>query len=154
MNLVEQIVTDMRGAMKEGKKEELTILRMLVSNLENLKVEKKVSTVNDLTDEDVVKVVQKQVKMLVQELDSLKVAKRDTGKVEKQKEVVETYLPEQLTGEELKVYINGKIEEEKAEVEGSTPKELKGKIMKVLSKDLRGKADMGEVSRLVGELLT
>lgn len=148
MNLAETIVTDMRTAMKKQEKEKLTILRMLVSSLENAKVEQKVTTVNDLNDEAVLAVVQKQMKTLEQELDSLKTANRDTEKVENQKSVVKEYLPEQMSEETLRDYINGQI----VTLNIDSVK-LQGKLMGVLSQELKGKADMGLVSKLVRELL-
>lgn len=146
MNLANKILSDMRGYLKlgESEKDKLVFLRMVVSSLEKEKINLKLKDVNDLSDESVVTILQKQVKLLDQELESLKIAKRDTMKVEAQKELVKKYLPTQMNEEELNEYIKIKVEELKID-----SIKMQGKLMGVASKELKGKADLGLFSKLV-----
>lgn len=148
MKKSEIILKDMRESMKSGDKEKLIILRLLVSSLENEKVNKKLSTIDELKDEDVITIVQKQVKLLDQEIESLIKADRDTTRVVSQKSVVSAYLPKQLSEQELEDYINNKINELNISSLGE-----QGKLMGILSKELKGKADLGLVSKIVRSTL-
>lgn len=148
MNLSSKIVNDMRTAMKLRNKEDLVILRMLVSSLENEKFNKKLSEVIDLSDNEVIPIIKKQVKVLDQELDGLKKAGRSVDRVTNQKLVLLKYLPVQMTENELKDFILIKIEEI-----GITSIKEQGKLMGVISKELKETADLGLVSKIVRELL-
>lgn len=152
MGTASKIVQDMRGAMKARDKDKLGILRMLVASLENEVVSARsageVGDKESLSDDVTVSVVQKQVRMLDQELTSLVEAGRCTVAVERQKEAVKKYLPEQLSRDELESYIKDKI----TELNIGTIKQ-QGQLMGVLSKELKGKTDMGAVSKAVRNLL-
>jgi uncharacterized protein YqeY len=151
MNLVEKIKNDVTVSMKNGEKDKKVMLKLLVSSLEKEKINQKLKDVTDLKDEDVVNVLQKQMKLLEQERESLIVAKKEQSRldlIDLQKSVVKEYLPEQLGEDEITKYINNKKIELNIDFVNQ-----KGKLMGILSKELKGKADLGLVSKLVNQLL-
>jgi uncharacterized protein len=104
----------------------------------------------DLKEEDEVKLLQKLVK---QRKDSLEIFtqqnRTDLAQKEQEEiEIIEKFLPKQLSGEELKVVIANII----AETGASSPADM-GKVMGAATKQLAGKADGKAISALVKELL-
>lgn len=148
MSKVLKIKEDMKNAMRAKDTGTLTMLRIVLGELENKKVELKLKVVEELSAEQVEGVLVSQLKKLNQELDGLKSAGRATDKVEAQQDIVKKYLPEQLGEEQLIDIIKQKIDEL-----GVTSPAGQGKLMGALSKDLKGKADLGIVSKLVREQL-
>lgn len=148
MSKVLKIKEDMKIALKEKNKDKLTALRMLISSLEKEKVEKKLDSVEKLSDSDVDVVIQKEIKKLDQELEGLEKAGRDVSSVVKQKESLLVYLPKQLSEEEVKTYVETKVKEL-----GIESKKQMGQLMGILSKELKGKADMKLVSTIVNNVL-
>lgn len=142
-NLVNKIKTDSIQAMKNKETATLSTLRLLIAELEKEKISLKVA---ELSDEQAQSVISRQIKKLDKEIESYVAVCRGTESQEVEKELLQSYLPKQLSDEELYDIV--------VEVAMRT-KESGGNIgtaMKSLS-SLKGKADMGEVSKLVRELL-
>lgn len=148
MSNVIQIKDDMKQAMRAKDTSTLTMLRIILGELENKKVEHKLKVVEELSTEQVEEVLVSQLKKLNQELEGLKSAGRATDKVKFQQDIVKQYLPEQLDEEQLVERIKQKM----VELDVTSPAG-QGKLMGALSKDLKGKADLGLVSKLVREML-
>lgn len=148
MSKVIEIKDEMKVAMKAKDKDKVTALRLLLSALENEKIEQKLGVVDDLSDEDVVKIALRLVKKLDQERESLVSVGRSTELVDRQKEIFGVYLPKQLTDEEVIEVVRAKI----AEL-GVTEVSQQGKVIGALSKELNGQVPMSKVSEIVrGEL--
>lgn len=148
MSKVIDIKDEMKVAMKAKDKDKVTALRLLLSALENEKIEQKLGVVDDLSDEDVVKIALRLVKKLDQERESLVSVGRSTELVDRQKEIFGVYLPKQLTDEEVTEIVRAKI----AEL-GVTEVNQQGKVIGALSKELNGQVPMSKVSEIVrGEL--
>lgn len=148
MSKVIEIKDEMKVAMKAKDKDKVTVLRLLLSALENEKIEQKLGVVDDLSDEDVVKIALRLVKKLDQERESLVSVGRSTELVDRQKEIFGVYLPKQLTDEEVIEVVRAKI----AEL-GVTEVSQQGKVIGALSKELNGQVPMSKVSEIVrGEL--
>lgn len=148
MSKVIEIKDEMKVAMKAKDKDKVTALRLLLSALENEKIEQKLGVVDDLSDEDVVKIALRLVKKLDQERESLVSVGRSTELVDRQKEIFGVYLPKQLTDEEVTEIVRAKI----AEL-GVTEVNQQGKVIGALSKELNGQVPMSKVSEIVrGEL--
>lgn len=145
MKLVETIQNDMKQAMRDKEKEKLSTLRMLLATVEKKKVEKKLKLVTELAESDVIDAVSKNVKALDQEIDSLVKAGRDTSKQEAEKALLNTYLPKQLTAEEIQAEVNAIVKVVKS-AGGNM-----GVAMKEVTAKMKGKADMKLVSQLVKE---
>lgn len=148
MSKVIEIKDEMKVAMKAKDKDKVTALRLLLSALENEKIEQKLGVVDELSDEDVVKIALRLVKKLDQERESLVSVGRSTELVDRQKEIFGVYLPKQLTDEEVITIVRAKI----AEL-GVTEVSQQGKVIGELSKELNGQVPMSKVSEIVrGEL--
>ena len=147
MSLVEKINDDMKLAMKSQDKERLSVIRMVKSAVQMAKIELK----HDLSDEEVVDVVAKQIKMRKDSISEFSKAGRDdlVAQYEKEVEILNCYMPEQLSLEEVEKI----IEDAFAIVQPTSPKQM-GLIMKEVNPKVRGKFDMGEVSKLIKDRLS
>lgn len=147
MNLVEKINEDMKLAMKSQDKETLGVIRMVKSAVQLAKIELK----HDLTDEEVVDVVSKQIKMRKDSIAEFSKASRDDLVAQYQSEIdiLNKYMPEQLSLEEVE-----KIIDEAFNTINPTSQKQMGLIMKEVNPKLRGKFDMGEVSKIIKDRLS
>ena len=148
MDLFEKVSEDIKNAMKAKDKVALETLR----NVKKFFLEAKTAPgANDtLTDADALKIIQKLVK---QGKDSAEIytqqGRADQAEAElAQVKVLETYLPKQMTAEELEVEVKAII----AQVGAAGPKDM-GKVMGVASKALAGKAEGRAISETVKRLL-
>jgi uncharacterized protein len=145
-NLVNTIKADSVEAMRNGEKEKLSTLRLLVAELEKEKISHKLTEVTGLSDEQAQNVISRQIKKLDKEIESYVAVGRSTEKQETEKALLQTYLPKQLTDQEL-FDIVSEIAMQTKESGGNI-----GMAMKSLSAKLKGKADMGKVSKLARDL--
>ncbi len=143
-----RIAEDLKEAMKSGDKFKLSVLRMLKSAL--LLEEKAVSKDHELTDEEVIKVIKKQVKARKDSITEYqKYNKQDeVESLEKEVEILNVYLPEEMTEEEII-----KVIEEVFNIVKPTSMKDMGLIMKELNAKITN-ADMSLVSQLVKERLS
>ena len=137
----------MKDAMRAKDAVRLESIRLLRAAIQRREVDERV----DLTDQDVVSVVQKMIK---QGKDSIALFEQGGREDLVQKEaatlaVLETYLPEQLDEEALLVLIEKAISESGAE----TVRDM-GKVMGLLKPQVQGQADMGVVSGLIKQKLS
>lgn len=144
MSKVLEIKTGIIKGLKSQDTDRVVMLRLILAELENKKVDKKLETVEQLNTNEIEGVLTSQLKKLDQELEGLNKAGRSLEKVEKQKGMILEYLPKQMTEKEIESLVKEKIKE--LGIEG---KKGQGKLMGVLSKDLKGKADLGQVSKIV-----
>ena len=140
--LNDKIIADMTTAMKEQDKFTLSVLRMLKSALQLEKINKK----SDLTDDEVVSVIKKQVK---QRKDSIleysKYNKQEeVDKLEKEIDILNTYLPEEMSAEEV-----DKIIAEVFKETAITSMKDMGRIVAEIKERTHGRTDMGVVSQKV-----
>ncbi|MGA1862233.1 GatB/YqeY domain-containing protein [Deferribacter thermophilus] len=144
MGLKEQILEDMKTYMKEKNSVALGAIRMLRAEIKNAEIEKK----GELTDEDVIKVVQSAIKKRKEAAEQYEKANRpELAEKEKQEiEILSKYLPEQLSEEELKRIIDDEI----SKLE-SKDKKFFGQVMKNVMAKVKGKADGKLVNKLVSE---
>lgn len=142
MALVETITKDMTSAMKEQDKFKLSVLRMLKSALQLEKINLK----HDLTDDEVMVVIKRQVKQRKDSISEFeKFGKTDeVENLNKEIELLSVYLPEELSDEEL----NKEIDKVFAELNPTSIKDM-GKVMKEITARLGSRADMTKVSGIV-----
>ena len=138
------IKKDLISAMKEQDKFKLSVLRMLKSALQTEEINKK----NELTEDEVLNVIKKQVKVRSASLEEYKEYGRNdlADNLEKEIEILKTYLPEELSHEELT-----KIIDEQFNIIKPTSVKDMGKVIKVVSSIVGTRADMSEVSKIVKE---
>lgn len=148
MALFEQISKDIVEAMKAKDKVKLEALR----NVKKLFIEAKTAPgANDtLTDADAIKIMAKMVKQGKDATDIFTSQGRTDLAEEElaQVHVIEAYLPQPLTAEELEAALRDII----ARVGATSPKDM-GKVMGTASKELSGRADGKAISALVKQLL-
>jgi uncharacterized protein YqeY len=136
----------MKTAMKNKEKATLSVIRMVRSSLKNREIELQ----RPLDEEEALDVV---IKELKQQQDSLtefeKAGRADLiEKTRTEIAVLERYLPEPLSEEELRTIIQQVIDQT-----GATSKADMGKVMKTVMPEVKGRADGKQVNRLVLELL-
>lgn len=150
--LYKRIKDDMTASLKAGDGEVLSTLRYLVSELRRFEIDKyPPSTGGELTDDDVVSVLQKQVKSHKESIEMFEKGGRSdlVEKETKELSVLSKYLPEQMGEEEVMAIVDKAI----ADTGVKTMAEI-GKVMGVIMPQVKGKADGGMVSRIVKEKLT
>lgn len=141
-----RIANDLKDAMKNGDKFKLSVIRMLKSALQLEKINK----MHDLTDEEVVAVIKKQVKMRKDSITEFEKfgKEEEVQNLQKEIEILNVYLPEEMSEEEIiKV-----IEEVFNELKPTGMRDM-GNVMKELNAKITN-ADMSLVSRLVKERLS
>ena len=141
----EQIANDLKNAMKSGDKFQLSVLRMLKSALQLEAISKK----HELTDDEVMSVIKKQVKTRKDSIIEFQKYNK-TAEVEKLEEeiiILDTYLPAEMTEDEIKKV----IDEVFKELNPTSMKDMGG-VMKKLNEKITN-ADMSLVSKLVRERL-
>ena len=146
MTLSERINNDLKEAMKNKDSFRLGVIRMVKGAMQLEKPNPR----EELTDDDVIKVISKQIKMRKEAIREFKTAGREDLVLQNKKEidVLNTYMPEQLSMEELNEIIDKVFEE----VKPISVKDM-GTIMKTLSPLVKGKADMSLVNQIIKERL-
>jgi len=149
MSLKDQIGQDIKTAMKAKDQASLRALRAIKSAI-LLAETSEGREPGDLTEEEEVKLLTKQAKQRRDSIEQYMANNReDLAKTEEEElEVIERYLPKQLTAEELESALKKIIED----VGARTMKDM-GKVMGTASKKLAGKADGKAISAKVKELL-
>lgn len=147
MTLLEQIQKDMVSSMKEKDSFTLAVLRMVKGAVQLEAINKK----KELSDDEVVSVIAKQIKMRNDSIAEFEKAGRDDLVEQNKKEVVllNKYMPAQLSDDE----INNVIDEVFSIVNPSGIKDM-GSIMKEISPRVKGKADMGKVNAIIKDRLS
>ena len=146
MSLFEKIDKDIIEALKAGEKERLTILRGLKSALKYARIDKG----DDLTDQEVIASLSSQAKKVRDSIEQFQMGGRDdlVAKERFDLEIISSYLPQQLTEDELRDIVKSAVEESSAE----SPRDI-GKIMKLVMPQVKGRADGKMVNKLAMELL-
>lgn len=146
MSIVEKLQADMKTALKNKETERLGVIRMVRAAIKDAEIAKKEA----LSEEEVLQVISKAVKQRKDSANEYEKAGRQdlADKERKEIEILSTYLPEQLTEEELR-----KVVEETIQELGATSKKEMGKVMGAILPKVKGKADGKEVNRLVQEYL-
>lgn len=147
MTLSEKINADMINYMKSKDSFALGVVRMVKGAIQLEKINLK----RDLSDDEVVSVISKQIKMRNDSIAEFTKANRLDLVEQYQKEIklLNVYMPEQLTDEE----INQVIDEAFVKINPTSSKDM-GLIMKEISPKLKGRADMGKVNSIIKSRLS
>ena len=142
-----KIIEDIKSAMKSQDKVALAVVRMLKSDIQMAELNKK----SELTDDEIVSIVSKQIKMRKDSIKEFEKGNRNDliEQSEQEIKILEKYLPEQVTEEEVTDIINNVF----SKVNPTSYSDM-GKIMGALTPLVKGKADMGIVSKIVKEKLS
>ena len=143
-----KIAEDLKNAIKSGDKFKLSVLRMLKSAL--LLESKAVKKDYELSDEEVIKVIKKQVKTRKDSITEYQKYEKfdEVSALEKEIEILNVYLPAEMSEEE----INKIIDEVFASLKPTSMKDMGG-VMKELNAKITN-ADMSLVSKIVKERLS
>ncbi|AZR73166.1 glutamyl-tRNA amidotransferase [Anoxybacter fermentans] len=145
--LKDELLEDMKIAMKQKDKERLSVIRMARAAIKNVEIDKR----KDLTDEEVIEILAKEVKSRRDAITEYEKAGRDdvVQKLQQEIEILSKYLPRQLTREELEVLVNEVV----AQVNATSLKDM-GKVMGAIMPKVKGRADGKLVNQLVREKLS
>jgi uncharacterized protein YqeY len=147
MSLCEQFQTDLTQAMKSGDKVRLATLRLLTAAIKNRQIDKG-GALDDAEALDVVRLATKQRREAI--TLARQYGREDIAQQEEQELVIlEAYLPEQLSTDDLIQRIDAVIQEL-----GATSDKDLGRVMRALMPAVKGRADGTTVNRLVRERLT
>ncbi len=140
--MLDTIIKDLTTAMKEQDKFKLSVLRMLKSALQMEKISKK----HDLSDEEVITVIKRQVKTRKDSMEEYKKYNKEeeVNNLAKEIEILDAYLPAEMSEED----INKALDEIFAELKPESIKDM-GKVMKEATARIGAAADMSKVSALV-----
>ena len=146
ISLKNQIMEDMKSAMKTGKKDRLRVIRLILAAIKQIEVDERKET-----DESTVLAVL--TKMVKQRRDSVKQFEQgnreDLAAIERAEIVIlNEYLPAQLSTNELTIMIDEVIQ-----VTGANNIRDMGKVMGQIKAKASGRADMGAVSALIKKRL-
>jgi uncharacterized protein len=147
MTLQERLSQEIKAAMLAKDADRLSALRMLKSTLGYVQIERKTET---LPDAEVIAIVQKEVKKRRDSVDQFEKGGRPELAAKEKQEIVvlETFLPQQLSTEELEQLVRATIQET-----GATSKKDMGPVIKAVQAKAAGRVDGKTVSTLVGKLL-
>ncbi|MFZ3019631.1 MAG: GatB/YqeY domain-containing protein [Gallionella sp.] len=142
MSLKQQISDDMKAAMRAREAARLGAIRLLLAAMKQREVDERI----ELTDADVVAIIEKMMKQRRDSISQYEAAGRqDLADVEKfEMSVLQAYMPQQLSEAEINVAVAEAI----AATGAAGPQDM-GKVMGVLKAQLAGRADMGKVSALI-----
>jgi len=146
IKMKERILVDLKNAMKNQNKDLLNVLRMVKGaiQLEEIKVK------HELNDDEVITIIAREIKTRKESIKEFEKGGRTdlVEKTEKEIELLNKYMPEQLSEEEIIKTVNDVFDELKP----SSVSDM-GKIMGKLTPILKGKADLGLVNKIVREKL-
>ena len=142
MSVLEQVRTDAASALKAGDRERAGALRMVVAALQSAGKD---------GDADEVEVLQRERKRRAEAATAYRDAGREdlAGSEEREAELIESYMPEQISDEDLHAIVGDAV----AESGASSPKDM-GKVMSKVMPQVKGRADGKRVSAAVKEKLT
>lgn len=146
MSKYEQLNEDIKNAMKAKNKEKLDVLRFLKSALKDVMINEK----KEITDEIFIKVLSKEVKQRNESIKEYEAGNRKelAEKENKAVSIIESYLPEKLSTEEIEKIVKETLAENEI-----TEKKDMGKAMKVLMQKLNGKADGKTINKIAMQFL-
>jgi len=147
--LKQKLKEELKGSMLARNELKTSVLRMLLSAVNYYEIQKG-GAGYEATDEDVLSVIQKEAKQRKDSIEEFKKAERSelVDKETKELEMLQAYLPQQMSEEEIRTLVKEAIDQTNAK----TIAEI-GKVMGALMPKVKGKADGSLVSKLVKETL-
>ncbi|MGB9706744.1 MAG: GatB/YqeY domain-containing protein [Microgenomates group bacterium] len=146
MKLEEKIRTDLNKALKEKDRLKIATLRFLLAEIHNFWMEKQ----KELSDEDIISVIRRQVKLRREAIEAYKKASRNdlAEKESKELEILSKYLPQEMPAGELEKLVKETIAET-----GAVGLKDFGKVMGMVMAKIKGRAEGSEVSQIVKKQL-
>lgn len=151
MAIKDQIMADLKEAMKAKEQDRLRVLRSLKSKLLEREISERKEGEASLSDEQSIEVLMKAAKQRRESIDQFEKGGRDdlADSERKELEIIESYLPEMLSEDEIRDIAREKINDLGAEDLSDM-----GQVMGVMMQELKGKAEGSLVSKVVKEELS
>lgn len=142
MSLKAQILDDVKNAMREQDRERLGALRLISAAIKQIEVDERI----ELNDAQVLAVLDKMIKQRRESLEQFEKAGREDLAAKERFElgIIQAYMPEPLSAEELTALIQSAI----AQLGASSIRDM-GPVMNALREQVQGRADMKAVSQAV-----
>ncbi len=145
-DLKQKLMDDLKQAMRGGDKVRLSVIRLVMSAIKNAEIARQAA----LDDTDILGIIAKEVRQRRESIEAFKLGNRHDLVAQEEAELVilNEYLPQQISREEIIAAARRVIEEVGAQGPGD-----KGKVMPKLIAQLKGRADGREINAVVTELL-
>ena len=145
--LKQKLTDDLRQAMRGGHKVRCSVIRLVMAAIGNAEIARQAA----LEDTDILGIIAKEVRQRHESIDAFRLGNRHDLVAQEEAELVilNEYLPQQMTREEIIVAARQDIDEVGAQGLGD-----KGKVMPKLIAQLKGRADGREINTVVPELLS
>jgi uncharacterized protein YqeY len=145
--LKQKLMDDLKQAMREGNTVKRSVIRLTIAAINNAEIARQ----SALEDVDILGVIAKEVRQRKESIEAFKLGKRAdlVAQEEAEMAVLQEYLPQQMTREEIMAEARKVI----AEVGAESIRD-KGKVMPQLMAKLKGKADGRVINEIVTELLS
>jgi len=149
-NILEKINGDLKGAMRGKDELSVSVLRMLISAIRNKEISLRKGEKIELADEQIIEVIKSEIKKRKDSIEAYRAGGRPdlADKEKKEEEILEAYLPPQMSDEELE-----KIVRETVVSLGEVSQKDFGRIMGQVMGKAKGKADGNKVSEIVKKVL-
>jgi uncharacterized protein YqeY len=146
-DLFQKLQEEMKAAMKGGDKDRLSTIRMLISEIKKVQIDSK----KELTDDEILSILQKYVKQRKEAYEQYSKAGREdlANKELKEIEIVQEFLPQSLSEEEIVKIVQQTI----SDLGASSIKDM-GKVVKAVMEKVKGRAEGSVVSKIVKEKLS
>ena len=147
MALKEKITVDMQDAMRSKDSEKLNAIRLLQSSIKQKEVDDRV----EIDDTMILNIIEKMLKQRRDSIEAFKKANRDdlVAKEEFEVQLLQTYMPEPLSSEDVEKEIDSAIKA----ADAKSMKDM-GSVMSAVKLKVSGRANMAEVSQKIKEKLT
>jgi len=144
--LKQKLTDELKQAMRAGDKTRCSVIRLVIAAVNNAEKARQA----DLEDGDILGIIAKEVRQRHESIEAFKQGNRQDLIVQEEAElaILQEYLPQQMTREEIIVEVRRVIEE----VGAQGPSD-KGKVMPKIIAQLKGKADGRDINAVVTELL-
>jgi len=148
MSLIERLNEDMKQAMKAKEKLKLSVIRMIKASLQNERIQ---LGVHELSEDEELTILSREMKQRTDSIKEFQEAGREdlTKRLEDEIKILQAYMPEQLSDEELAEIVKTTI----SEVNATSKKDF-GKVMGQVMPKVKGKTDGSKVQKLVQEYLS
>lgn len=146
MSIKDKLMADLKDAMKSHNKLRKDVITLIRSAIKQREVDERI----ELTDEDILTIISKQLKEKKSSIEDFKKGNREdlVKQTEDEMKILLEYLPKQLSQEDLKGIVKDAIDKENI----SSMKDI-GKLMKAVMPQVKGKADGNAVNKIARELL-
>ena len=147
MSLKEKITADMQNAMRSKDSEKLNAIRLLQSSIKQKEVDDRI----EIDDKSILNIIEKMLKQRGDSIEAFKKANRNdlVLKEEFEVKILQTYMPEPLSFEEVEKEIDEAIKA----LDAKSMKDM-GSVMNLVKTKLSGRANMAEVSQKIKEKLS